>query len=230
MEIWLPTAEKRRLIQKRPKSLCARTCQGVTCRVTGFVMVNIYCFDYGFYTALTRTEPKDDAAELLDSAHGEAGDETIDKKIVQNGDGNAGDETAGHEGTPKVYIAMDQESRHADAHGHISHRGDEGHSIDELLHYECETEDRDSEYSGEGNRNNHTEERPETAIAVDHSGLFHILWDSFDETHHQPGREGDGERWVDQHQRPQRIVEVKIHHDPGWGNEQERGGNSISQE
>src|SRR5882724_5159696 len=95
----------------------------------------------------------------FDCAHGEAGDKTIDEKIVQDGDGNAGDETAGHEGTPKVYVAVDQEGGYADAHGHISHRGDERHSVDELLHHECETEDRDSEYSGEGNRNNHTEER-----------------------------------------------------------------------
>jgi len=72
---------------------------------------------------------------------------------------------------------VDQEGGYADAHGHISYRGDEGHSVDELLHHECETEDRHSEDSGEGNRNNHTEERPEAAISVDHGGLFHILWD-----------------------------------------------------
>jgi hypothetical protein len=30
----LPTAEKSKLIQKRPKSLCASTCQGVTLRFT----------------------------------------------------------------------------------------------------------------------------------------------------------------------------------------------------
>src|SRR4051794_28847444 len=35
LEIWLPIAEKSRLAQKRPKSRCARTCQGVTCFVTG---------------------------------------------------------------------------------------------------------------------------------------------------------------------------------------------------
>jgi hypothetical protein len=46
------------------------------------------------------------SSELLDGAHGEAGDETIDEKIVQNGDGNAGDETTGHEGSPEVYVAV----------------------------------------------------------------------------------------------------------------------------
>src|SRR5262245_44355436 len=117
---------------------------------------------------------------LLDGAHGEAGDKAIYEEIIEDGDGNAGDETAGHEGAPEVYVTVDQESGYADAHGHVSHRRDEGHSIDELLHHEGEAEDRDCKYPGERDRNDHTKEGPEAAISVDHGGFFHILGNGFE--------------------------------------------------
>ena len=37
-EICVPTPEKSRLAQKKPKSLCERTCQGVTLDFTGLII------------------------------------------------------------------------------------------------------------------------------------------------------------------------------------------------
>ncbi len=149
-----------------------------------------------------RSRIGDDSPGLLDSACGEAGDEAIHEEVIENGDGNAGDEAASHEGSPKVYITVDQESGHAHAHCKVSHGGNERHSIDELLHREGEAEDRDSEYPGERDGDDYTDKGPEAAVAIDHGGLFYILWDGFEEAHHQPGGEGNSERGVDQHQRP----------------------------
>src|SRR5439155_6830689 len=121
-----------------------------------------------------------DSQKLLDSARGEAGDEAIHAEVVEDGDRHAGDEAAGHEGSPEVYVTVNQKSGHAHAHGEVSRRGDESHSVDELLHHQGEAEDRDREYPGEGDRDNHTKEGPEAAIAVDHGGFFHVLRDGLE--------------------------------------------------
>jgi hypothetical protein len=58
---------------------------------------------------------------LLDGAHSEAGDKSIHEKVIEDGDRNAGDKAAGHERTPEVYIAVNQESGDANAHSHVPH-------------------------------------------------------------------------------------------------------------
>ena len=63
---------------------------------------------------------QDRAAQLFDSTHGEAGDKAIHKKVVEDGDGDAGDEAAGHERPPEVYITVNQKSGHTHAHGEVS--------------------------------------------------------------------------------------------------------------
>ena len=43
-------------------------------------------------------------SRLLDGAHGEAADETVDEEIVKDGDGQAGDEAGAHERAPEVNV------------------------------------------------------------------------------------------------------------------------------
>lgn len=56
-----------------------------------------------------------DALLLFDGAHGEAGDEAIEKKGVQNGHGNTWDKGSGHE-RPPLKEFPDELRRHSDAH------------------------------------------------------------------------------------------------------------------
>ena len=42
---------------------------------------------------------------LLDSSHRKAGDKPIQEKIVQDGNGHAGDEARGHQRAPEIDIA-----------------------------------------------------------------------------------------------------------------------------
>ena len=44
---------------------------------------------------------------LFDGADGEAGDEAVEKKVVEEGDRKAGDQAGGHEGAPVVDVAAD---------------------------------------------------------------------------------------------------------------------------
>src|SRR5438094_4058851 len=69
------------------------------------------------------TKPNgNDSLKLLDSARGEADDEAIHAEVVKNGDKHAGDEAAGHKGSPEVYITVNQKNGHAHPHGEVSRR------------------------------------------------------------------------------------------------------------
>src|ERR1041384_2046166 len=95
---------------------------------------------------------------------------SIDDQVVEDRDGDAGDEAAGHERAPEVDVAVDEEGRHADADGEVARGGDEGDGVDELLEHEGEAEDRDGEDAGGRDRHDDLEEGGEAAIAVDHRG------------------------------------------------------------
>src|ERR1051325_6908328 len=129
--------------------------------------------------------PLEFAAPLLHRSHREPCDESIHDQVVEDRDGDAGDEAAGHERAPEVDVAVDEEGRHADADGEVARGGDEGDGVDELLEHEGEAEDRDGEYAGGRNRHDDLEEGGEAAIAVDHRGLLDVLRDRFEKSHHE---------------------------------------------
>src|SRR5262245_65184777 len=54
---------------------------------------------------------------LFHRADGEARDEPVDEKIVDDRNRQTRDQTRSHHGTPEIDVAAHQEGRHADAYG-----------------------------------------------------------------------------------------------------------------
>src|SRR5712664_3934713 len=68
---------------------------------------------------------------LFDGPNSKSRDKPIEEEIVDDGDGDAGDQAGGHQRAPVIHVAAHQRHRHADAHGHALDGGDEGQAVDE---------------------------------------------------------------------------------------------------
>src|SRR5437588_7384343 len=75
---------------------------------------------------------------LLHCADGKAGDKAVEEKIVKNGYGQAGDETGGHERSPKINVAPNKEDRNPYAHHLICLRRNKSQCVNELLRHQSE--------------------------------------------------------------------------------------------
>ena len=82
-------------------------------------------------------------------------------------------------------------------------------AVNEFLRDQREGEDDRSQHPGNGNRDDHLDECTEPAQAVDHRRILEIAWDRLEEAHEQPGAEWHREAWIDEHQRPQRILQAE---------------------
>src|SRR5438132_5766290 len=130
---------------------------------------------------------------LLYRAHGESRDKPVEEEVVDNGDGDAGDEAGGHQRAPVVDVAAHQGDGHADADRHALHGGDEGEAVDELLDHQREREDHDREQAGHGQRQDDAPDGPRAAAPVHHGRLLDLLGQALEEPHQQPRAEGHRE-------------------------------------
>src|SRR3989442_14645807 len=76
----------------------------------------------------------------LQGSGGETGDETVNEEVVDHGDGDAGDQTRGHERAPVEDVAADQRHGHTQAHRHLPYRADERQRVYEVLHHQGESQ------------------------------------------------------------------------------------------
>src|SRR2546427_2385836 len=142
---------------------------------------------------LMRTLPPvglgDGAASSLHRPHGEALDEAIDEEIVDDGERNANHQGGGHERPPVVHVTADQRDRHAQTHGHLVDRAEEGQRIHELLHHqrEAENDNRRDARNDTPRRDFHDDGEP--AVPVDHRLLLDVPGHRSQESHDQPGAE-----------------------------------------
>src|SRR5205807_215963 len=106
-------------------------------------------------------------ARLLDGALADALHEVVEKEVVEDGDGDAGQQRPGHQFPPEVLIAADEIAGDAERDRLLDRRRDEGERVDELLHAEREGEDGDGEDARYGERQDDAEDRLEPVAAVD---------------------------------------------------------------
>src|SRR5436309_5383546 len=110
----------------------------------------------------------------LHRSHGEALNESIDEKVIQDGKRNTGEQCGGHQGAPVVHIAADERDGDAQADGHAVDRADKRQRVHEFLHHQGESED----HHGQDARQNETRRDPydygQPAVAVDHGLLLDV--------------------------------------------------------
>src|SRR2546423_14739569 len=70
---------------------------------------------------------------LLDGADGEASDEAVEEEVVDDGDGDARDESGGPERDPVVDVGVHDGHGHAHVHVYLSHRRDACQAGEALL-------------------------------------------------------------------------------------------------
>src|ERR1700688_3340226 len=98
---------------------------------------------------------------LLYGADGEAGDETVEEEVVEEGYGQAGDEACRHQGAPVVDVAADEKDGDARADHLVGFGRDEGEGVDKFLGDQREGEDDDGKNARGGDGNHEFEEGAE---------------------------------------------------------------------
>ena len=82
---------------------------------------------------------------LLDGADGEPGDKAVEEHIVQQGDGQAGDQAGSHQRAPVIHVAAHQKSGHANADHLVGLRRDERQRVHKFLGHQGERENHHCE-------------------------------------------------------------------------------------
>src|SRR5487761_792087 len=103
---------------------------------------------------------------LAECAAREAGDETVEERVVDEGERNARDQDRGHDPRPVVEVAANEIRRHADRQRPVGRAGDERDRVHELVDDEREREDDDSEDPGDRDRRVDDDQRPQAVAEV----------------------------------------------------------------
>src|SRR5918992_888336 len=107
---------------------------------------------------------------LPEGASGEALDEPVEERVVEQGERNARDQRRREEPLPEEDVAADQLRRDADRHRLQLGGGDEGERVDELAEREGEREDHDGQDARKRDREDDPPQRLEPRASVHERG------------------------------------------------------------
>src|ERR671914_105228 len=167
---------------------------------------------------------------LPEGASGEALDEPVEERVVEQGERNARDQRRREEPLPEEDVAADQLRRDADRHRLQLGGGDEGERVDELAEGEGEREDHDREHPRQRDREDDPPQRLEPRAPVHERGVLELERNRLVEPHQQPGRERHSEARVDEDQRPQRVLQAELGDDARERDEEQRRRHEVRQE
>src|SRR5947209_8626954 len=139
---------------------------------------------------------------LFDRRSRDARDELVEEQVVDDGHRHADQQRARHQRAPEIDVAANQLGGHAQRHRLLLGDGHEGQRVEEVLHGQREREDDRGDDAGPAHRQHHPHQGAELAAAVYHGGFLDLERHRLEEAHQQPRAERNGERRIDDHQRP----------------------------